>query len=135
MSRPELQSDISYTKGLAALALFVVMAAVVFAADFGPAQGFPSDANVTESIGYAMFNLDLGSVPAEGFLVAFLLIAVVLDVALDGALYLAKRENEDDETLTALIADGGRTLRRTVADDGVDGDETHGDAADDGGDR
>ena len=131
MSRPELQSDISYTRGLAALALFVVMAAVVLAANFGPAQGFASDANVTESIGYAMFNLDLGSVPAEGFLVAFLLIAVVLDVALDGALYLAKREDEDEEPLTALIADGGRTLRRTVAGDRDDPAE---DAAD-GGDR
>ena len=112
-TRPELRLGSHLVRGLAAVALFVVMAAVFVTAPFEAGQGFPSDANITASIGYAMFNLDLGSVPAEGFLVAFILIALALDVALDSALYLAKRE-QDDEPFTALLADGGRELSRSI---------------------
>ncbi|PSP70739.1 hypothetical protein BRC70_05360, partial [Halobacteriales archaeon QH_6_68_27] len=53
---------------------------------------------IVASIGYAMFDLvDLvpsGHGETEGFLVAFLTIAVVLDAALDGAVMLARREDD-----------------------------------------
>ena len=62
---------------------------------FGTAEGF-ADGSVTRSIGYAMFNLNAGDVASEGFLVAFITIAVVLDAALDGSIMLAKQDEEGD---------------------------------------
>jgi len=137
MSRPELKSDISYTKGLAALALFAVMAAVLAGAPFGAPQGFPDGANLTASIGYAMFNVGVDQitgatlVASEGFLVAFEIIDVVLVAALAGAILLARRET-GDESITAVVADGGRELERTLRGDDRSEDES---PADDGGDR
>ncbi len=68
--------------------------------------------SITESIGYAMFDLrSIQPLPAESFLVGFILIAVVLDAALEAAVHLAKRGSED-EVLTALEAEddqGGGT--------------------------
>jgi len=72
------------------------------------------DTSVTESIGYALFNLNpfegeghsRAGIPTEGFFVAFMLIAVLLDAALEGALMLAKRES-GGTMLTALRTDGG----------------------------
>lgn len=94
--------------------LFAVIAATVGAADFGgPVAGFPADASVVHNIGYALFNLggyEVASIPAEGFLAAFLIVAVALDVAVDGAVYLAKRE-EDGSVVAAVgqaFTDGGR---------------------------
>jgi NADH-quinone oxidoreductase subunit J len=93
--------------------LFAVMALTVFAADFGEVAAFPADASIVHNIGYALFNLgeyDLGSVPSEGFLAAFLIAAVALDVAVDGAVYLAKRE-KDGSIVAAVgeaLTDGGR---------------------------
>jgi NADH-quinone oxidoreductase subunit J len=131
-TRPELDLGSHLAPGLAAFALFVVMAGAFITAQFPDPQGFPADANITASIGYAMFNLDFGSVPSESFLVAFLVIAIALDAALDGAIILARRE-QDGETVS-LLADGGKELKRAVlgetdADDAADGD------ADVGGDR
>jgi NADH-quinone oxidoreductase subunit J len=108
-TKPELKLGSHLVPGLAAVALFVVMAAVFLRASAPAPEGFPEGANVTASIGYAMFNLDLGSVPGEGFLVAFIVIAVVLDVALDGAILLAKRE--EDGSIVTVLADGGRRVR------------------------
>ncbi|TKX74534.1 hypothetical protein EXE46_08320 [Halorubrum sp. GN11_10-6_MGM] len=95
-------------------ALFAVLAATVNAATFGFGEvGFPADASVVHNIGYALFDLgayDVATVPAEGFLAAFLIAAVALDVAVDGAVYLAKRE-EGDSIVSALgqaFTDGGR---------------------------
>ena len=149
-TKPELDLGSHLVPGLAAIALFVVMAGAFLSAEFPAPQGFPADANITASIGYAMFNLDFGSVPAESFLVAFLIIAIALDAAIDGAIILARRES-DGETVS-LLTDGGRKLRRSLrarrgverSDDGrernraVLGDDadTDGDAdADSGGDR
>ncbi|WP_128478026.1 hypothetical protein [Halorussus pelagicus] len=88
--------------GIAALALFAVMAWVFVGANFGDAAGFPEGASVVASIGYAMFNIQApNAIPSEGFLVAFILIAVVLDAALDGAVLLASRE-EDGQIVSAL---------------------------------
>lgn len=99
---------------VAAGALFAVIAATISAAEFGgPVAGFPTDASVVHNIGYALFNLgeyEVASIPAEGFLAAFLIVAVALDVAVDGAVYLAKRE-EGDTVVSALgqaFTDGGR---------------------------
>lgn len=90
--------------GLAAVALFVVIALVVIGADFGAGTGFPGDVSITAAIGYLLFDLtgqtDLGS---EGFLSAFEIIAVVLVAALVGAVMLARRDDE----VGAPLADGG----------------------------
>jgi NADH-quinone oxidoreductase subunit J len=51
-----------------------------------------------------MFNLDAGAFPSEGFLVSFIIIAVVLDAALDLAVMLGLREEED-----AMASDGRGT--------------------------
>ena len=93
-SRPELHRG-SKVVGILAVGLFGFLAAVFLTAGFGPPQGFP-EGSITRSIGYAMFNLPGGDIDSEGFLVAFVLIAVVLDAALDGAVMLAKREDGED---------------------------------------
>lgn len=94
-TRPRLHTETSKTMGLLAVGLFAFLAAVFITSGFGTAQGF-GDGSVTRSIGYAMFNLDAGAIASEGFLVAFITIAVVLDAALDGAVMLAKREEEGE---------------------------------------
>ena len=89
---------------IAATALFAVMAATVVSATFEEAAGFPADESVVHNLGYALFNLsEVAAIPSEGFLAAFLIVAVALDVAVDGALYLARRE--DDGSVTAAIGD------------------------------
>jgi NADH-quinone oxidoreductase subunit J len=113
-TRPRLATDVNYVNGLAALALFAVLAFVFVTAGLEAPRGFGEGA-IVASIGYAMFDLvDLvpsGHGETEGFLVAFLTIAVVLDAALDGAVMLARRE--DDATATAAgsdaATDGGET--------------------------
>ena len=99
--------------GLAAVALFGVLAAVVLgsASGFGAAKGF-GDVSIVHNIGYALFDIGLGEIPSEGFLAAFLIIAIALDVALDSAVYLAKRE--DEGTIISALTDGGQDI--------VDGD-------------
>ena len=133
-TKPELDLGSHLVPGVAALALFVVMAGAFLTAEFPAPQGFPSDANITASIGYAMFNLDFGSVPSESFLVAFLIIALALDTAIDGAIILARRES-DGETVS-LLADGGRELKRAFlgdpdAESAVDDDGSERDAGGD----
>ena len=104
-TRPRLETNRRQAVGLLAFVLFAVLAAVFLTADLGSAQGFPGEGSITASIGYAMFNLDGGAYAAEGFLVAFIVIAVVLDAALDAAVMLARRE-EDSEAFLPLRADG-----------------------------
>jgi len=128
-TKPKLRVGSHLLPGLAAVALFVVIAVAVLRASFGDPQGFPSDGSITASIGYAMFNLDMGAVPGEGFLVAFIVIAIALDAALDGSILLAKREEEG--SAVALLADGGRQVHERL----TDGTESDSDADDDGGDH
>jgi NADH-quinone oxidoreductase subunit J len=125
-TKPELNTDLNFLPGLAAAALFVVMAVAVLRASFGDPQGFGPDAEITASIGYAMFDLDMGSVPGEGFLVAFIVVAVALDAALDGSLLLAKREV--DGSAVALLTDGGRRVRDRLRGEKPDADDDGGDA-------
>jgi NADH-quinone oxidoreductase subunit J len=123
-NRPRLYTGGSLVAGLAAVALFVVLAVVFLGASFPAPAGFPDGAAITKSLGGAMFDIAPGqlmddgeaAVPAEGFLVAFLLIGVLLDAALDGAVMLAKREEAGenvglesgtDEPEGAVAADGG----------------------------
>jgi NADH-quinone oxidoreductase subunit J len=108
-TRPELNVGRHLLPGLAAVALFLVIAAAVLRGSFGDPQGFGPDAAITASIGYAMFALDMGSVPSESFLVAFEIVDVVLVAALAAAVLLARREHEGE--VVALLADGGREVR------------------------
>lgn len=103
MRRPRLAEDLSPTAGIAALALFGVLAAVFLTAEFGAPTGFEADAAITEGIGYALFDLvGQSDLATEGFLFAFITIAIVLDAALDGAIMLARRDDEEQ-----TLPDGG----------------------------
>lgn len=98
MSRPRLVPlDRRLLPGLIAVALFVVIAAVVLGHEFvGEAVGFDG-VSVVSGIGYSLIGAsDLAAVPVESFLVALILIAIVLDAALDGALMLAKRDGGEE---------------------------------------
>lgn len=89
---PDLRLGGQLLPGLAAVALFVLLAAVFLTSSFSAPAGFPADANITANLGYALFNIEAGGVPAEGFIAAFFTVAIVLDAALDGAILLARRE-------------------------------------------
>jgi NADH-quinone oxidoreductase subunit J len=120
-TKPELKLGSHLLPGLAAVALFAVLAATFLTASFGEATGFPADAQITASIGYAMFNVGVDQVPgtlveSEGFLVAFEIIDLVLVAALAAAILLARRET-DGRSVTALVADGGRAFVRTLRDE------------------
>lgn len=91
-TRPRLRLGRHLLPGLVAVALFGVLAFVTLRAEFDEPAGFPGDASVTADIGFALINAPT-TIEAEGFLVAFILIAFVLDAALDGAVYLAGRED------------------------------------------
>ena len=93
-TRPRLHRG-EKAAGLLAVALFAFFAAVFLTSGFGTSEAFPSG-SITASIGYAMFDLPGGDVPGEGFLVSFIVIAIVLDAALDGAIMLAKKDEGDE---------------------------------------
>jgi NADH-quinone oxidoreductase subunit J len=129
-SRPRLATNVNYVNGIAALALFAVLAYVFVTAGLEPPRGF-GEGSIVASIGYAMFDL-VDLVPeehgnTEGFLVAFLTIAVVLDAALDGAVMLARRDDEGESPQTAT--DGGRPVDE-VDDAPTDAAATAGSGAD-----
>ncbi|MHC3378256.1 proton-conducting membrane transporter [Haloarcula sp. H-GB5] len=124
-TKPELQTEGSFVAGLAAIALFVVLGAVFMGVSFPAPAGFGEGAAITKSLGAAMFDIAPGAimgesesaVPAEGFLVAFEVIDIVLVAALVGAVMLARREvagesvtlgveTTDDDDM-AVAADGG----------------------------
>jgi NADH-quinone oxidoreductase subunit J len=123
-TRPKLKLGSHLLPGLVAVALFVVLVAVFLTSSFDAPAGFPGGGSVTASIGYALFNLDGGAYPSEGFLVAFEVIDLALVAALAAAVMLAKTEEEgriagalrfispdrdaDDESETR--ADGGRDV-------------------------
>ena len=96
-TRPRLRDPKTFVPGIVAVALFAVMAAVFVGANFESATaGFPADVSVTASLGYVLMDLN-GTSLAEatpGFLAAFIIIAVLLDAALDGAVFLADREDQ-----------------------------------------
>ncbi|EMA50390.1 hypothetical protein [Halococcus thailandensis] len=129
-TRPRLRLGSHLLPGLIAVALFVVFAAVFLTSSFDAPAGFPGGGSVTASIGYALFSLDGGAYPSEGFLIAFEIIDLALVAALAAAVMLAKTEENghiagalrfvspdrdaDDESETdaetAARADGGRDV-------------------------
>jgi NADH-quinone oxidoreductase subunit J len=121
MSRPRLKTDLGFTRGIAALALFAVIAYVSLVASFGAPAGF-GEGSITASIGYAMFDLvDRAAHGSEPFLVSFIVIAFVLDAALEGSIMLARREGEGgplggDRDRTAH-ADGERAPGKPEGED------------------
>ncbi len=88
--------DRSMIPGLAAVALFVVMAAVFVTAEFGTPIGFEGQGSLVAGIGNALVGITSEELVPEGFLAALILIAVVLDAALDGTLMLARRDGGDE---------------------------------------
>ena len=120
-TNPQLRIGRHLISGLAAVALFVVLAVVFLNAEFvEAAAGFDPDASITASIGYAMFDISTaGTIESEGFLAAFIIIAFVLDAALDGAVFLAIRE-EGGRVVEALQPDGGREDDSHADDNGGD---------------
>lgn len=125
---PDLRTSKKQAIGVLAVALFLVQAATFLAADFEAAATFDGATGITAAIGYALFNLDAGTVPSEGFLVPFEIIDVVLVAALAAAVMLARRESGP-----GLRTDGGERTdgSRTSPDRRSDGSRR----ADDGGDR
>lgn len=96
-TRPRpIDIDRSLLPGLAAVGLFVVMAAVFVTAEFGAPAGFGGADSIVAGIGNALLGITSEGLVPEGFLVALLLVAVVLDAALDGALMLARRDGGDE---------------------------------------
>jgi NADH-quinone oxidoreductase subunit J len=125
--------------GIAALALFAVMAWVFVGAEFGEAaSGFAGEAGITASIGYAMFNIGAeNAVPSEGFLIPFEIIDLVLVAALVGAVMLARRD-DGGEITSALRSDAVESESQSgevVADGGErsDGSQASSDRRSDGG--
>lgn len=90
-TRPRLKLGGHLVPGLAAVALFVIMAAAFLSAEFPAPQGFGTG-SITASIGYALFDLK-GPIPSENFLAVFEIIDVALVAALAAAVMLAKRDS------------------------------------------
>ena len=112
VTRPHFASEANHVNGLAAVALFVVLAAVTLTSKFPSPEEFPQGAELVAGIGYAMFNLQPdGVVPSEQFLVAFEIIDVVLVAALVAAVMLARR-GEAMEAIAAMT-DGGRDVEES----------------------
>jgi NADH-quinone oxidoreductase subunit J len=100
--------DRSLLSGLAAVALFVLIAAVALTGDYAEIIadfGFPAGESVVAAIGAALIGID-AAIPVESFVVALIVIAIALDAALDGSIMLAKRDEEED---AETAADGGRS--------------------------
>lgn len=95
-TRPKLRVGRHLLPGLIAAGLFVLFAVSILRSEFAEPMGFPEEASVVGNIGLALLNIE-GAIPAEGFLVALIAIAVVLDAALGGAVMLASRDEEADE--------------------------------------
>ena len=93
-TRPQFRIGPHLLPGLVAVGTAAFMLLVVLRSDLGESAGFPADESIIENIGFALLNIDAGAIPAEGFLVAFIAIAIVLDAALSGAVMLGMRDND-----------------------------------------
>lgn len=94
-TRPQLRTGPHLLRGVVALGTAVLFLFVVLRSEFGDAAGFPEGESIIENIGFALLNIDAGAIPAEGFLVALIAIAVVLDAALSGAVMLGMRDEDN----------------------------------------
>ncbi|WP_254537744.1 hypothetical protein [Halomarina litorea] len=118
-SRPRLKTEGSFLPGLAAVALFVVMALVFVTSQWGQPAGF-GEGSITASIGYAMFDLvGQASHESEPFLVVFEIIDLVLVAALVAAVMLGTRDEDSpfrqlsQRVKRRVATDGGRVLGRS----------------------
>jgi len=95
-TRPRVARDLDLFQGIVAILLFAVLVAPLLVASLGAPAGFGTDAPITASIGYALFNLQGGpsTVASESFLAAFEIIDVVLVAALVVAVMLARRRGD-----------------------------------------
>lgn len=93
-TRPQLRLGAHLLPGVVAIGTALVLLLVVLRSEFGEATGYPAGESVIENIGFALLNIDAGAIPAEGFLVALIAIAVVLDAALGGAVMLGMQDEE-----------------------------------------
>jgi NADH-quinone oxidoreductase subunit J len=102
---PRLRLGPQLLSGLAAVILFALLAVVFVDAPLPTAAGFTGDASITANIGYALFGIETGAadIRGESFLAAFLILALVLDAALEGGVMLARREL-GGEVVTALTS-------------------------------
>lgn len=86
--------------GVIAIALFAIMASVFLTSTFDPATlptGF-EESGIVSDIGYSLLGAgEQADLPVEDFLVALILLAILLDAALDGALMLAKRDEGGED--------------------------------------
>lgn len=111
MSRPRMiPLGRNLLPGAIAVALFAVLAATFLTvAGSGPTEfaftdppGFP-DVSIVAGIGYALIGepaaagAELVYESTESFLVALVIVALLLDAALDGALMLAERDEGDEQ--------------------------------------
>lgn len=131
-TRPRLKLGRHLIPGMAAVALFVVMAAAFLSAEFPAPQGF-GEGSITASIGYAMFDLE-GPIPSENFLVTFEIIDVVLVAALAAAVMLARRESgkgplsgsrSESESESESESGNDGLTDMDVRTDGGDGTDAH----------
>ena len=113
-SRPRLRLGRHLLPGVIAIALFGVLAAAVLTSTFDDPTGFPEGVSIVSHIGYALFNVELGEIPFEGFLAAFLIVAIVLDAALDGAVMLARKDTVErsDEDVERSDEESGRPTNK-----------------------
>ena len=121
LTSPSLNLGAHLVRGLGAVALFAVLAWAVVRSTIDAPAGFPADASITASIGYAMFDLPGGAVPADSFLAAFEIVDIVLVAALVAAVMLARRET-GGSVRSALRSDGGDpAVDVSEASSGADG--------------
>lgn len=95
MSRLPVAPTGRVLRGAAAVGVIAVLGVAIATAEFAAPAGY-GGASVLESIGLAMINAE-GPLPAIGFLVPLILLALVLDAALEGAVYLAEKDGGDAE--------------------------------------
>lgn len=101
-TRPRLiELDRRILVALLPLVLFGVIAAIAVTTDFSEPGviGFEDGGlTIVEDIGYSLIGAaDQATLETDNFLVALVLIAVLLDAALDGALMLAKRDDGGEQ--------------------------------------
>ncbi len=133
--RPQLRLGRTLVPGLLAVALFGIMAAIVANTDFGEMTGYPDGITITAELGYAMFDLaalqsgEGALAGTEPFLIAFLLIAILLDAALDASLVLAKREEGGEAVQPLASGYAGGPSGAAATDGGRDGSSAESDAS------
>jgi len=98
-TRPScIDFDRTLIPGLIAVGLFGLLSLAFLTEGFSEAAGFP-DVSIVGGIGYAIIGApaEAGVAGTASFFVALILLAIVLDAALDGALMLAKRDEGGEQ--------------------------------------